>query len=71
MVDILTFFGLFLIVNCILIVIVWDLYGSKIQGLITRKTGKDIIFGNLLNSFLFIFILFCLFRTTTPRSSFT
>jgi len=57
MVDILTFFGLFLIVNCILIVIVWDLYGSKIQGLITRKTGKDIIFGKLKMALLLIALI--------------
>lgn len=47
MINIVACFSGILVLNCILIYIVWNKYSKRIQALVYRKSGKDIVFEKL------------------------
>ena len=57
MIDLLSLLVALFLVNATLVIVVWNIYGSRIQTLIAKKGEKDQILGKIINFLILLQIV--------------
>lgn len=57
MIDVISLLNTILIVNIVLVIVMWQIYGHRIQMLIAKKGEKDLILGEFSVVFVVVVVM--------------